>query len=288
MCIITLTTDLGLKDHYVAALKGQLLRQVASCTIVDISHQVQPFDIGEAAYYINNVAADFPEGTIHYLGVDQLPYLPIARPQDAIHPLVMQLQGQFFVGCDNGIFSLIRRYEEAEDIVRLDGLHTPDSLRAPARHIYLPAIAALASGKPLRTLGEPQASVRRAFTVQPTVNPQLIKGVVIHHDKYGNVIVNIDKVLFEKVGAGHPFTIYFKDSRYFIERLSSSYSDVPQGEKLALFNEDGFLEIAINKGVIDNGGGAATLLGLRIKDTVRVEFHPKGSAPTIEALFPKA
>src|SRR5690606_24501810 len=109
--------------------------------------------------------------------------------------------------------------------------------------------------------GEPIKSIRKAFTTQPTLGDDLIKGTVIHEDKYGNVIVNITEKLFHEIGAGNPFTIYFKNSRYFIESISSNYYDVPMGEKLALFNDDGFLEIAINKGVQGSGGGASSLLG---------------------------
>ena len=287
MRIITLTTDLGLKDHYVASLKGQLVSQIEGCMIVDVSHLVQPFNIAQAAYYINNVIEDFPEGTIHYLGVDSLPYISIGSAEANLYPLVMELKGQFFVGCDNGVFSLINNYTEATKIIRLDDFRPKLALRFPTRNIYVPAIVALAQGKSLADMGEEVTEIRKAFTTQPTIEKDLVKGTVIHEDKYGNVIVNITEKLFNEVGSGNPFTIYFKNSRYFIENISSNYYDVPMGEKLALFNDSGFLEIAINKGVQDNGGGASTLLGLHVKDTIRIEFHPKGSKDNIDALFPK-
>ena len=129
-------------------------------------------------------------------------------------------------------------------------------------------------------------NIRKAFTQQPIVEENLIKGAVIHKDKYGNVMINITEKLFNEVGLGSPFTIYFKSTEYYIDKISSNYYDVPPGEKLALFNEDGYLEIAINKGVKGSGGGAASLLGLDVKDLIRVEFHPKGSKDNIEALFP--
>jgi S-adenosylmethionine hydrolase len=286
MTIITLTTDLGLRDHYVASLKGQLLSQVSDCQIVDISHDVQPFNLAEAAYYVNNVAEDFPEGTIHFIGVDHLPHISIENEDANLYPIVMKLKGQFFVGCDNGLFSLIDGYEEAEEVVRINDFSAKSALRFPTRNIYIPAIVALSSGSSLKEIGEPFDKLRRAFTTQPTIEKDLIKGTVIHMDKYGNVIVNISEKLFHEVGSGNPFTIYFRHSQYFIERISSNYYDVPQGEKLALFNDNGFLEIAINKGVQGSGGGAASLLGMNVKDTIRVEFHPRGSKDNIEALFP--
>lgn len=286
MSIITLTTDLGLKDHYVAAIKGQLLSQIPQANVIDISHDVQPFNLAEAAYYVNNVMEDFPEGTVHFIGVDHLPRISIGSDKN-LYPLVMKLKGQFFVGCDNGIFSLIDGYEEAEKIIRIDDFSAKSSLRFPTRNIYLPTIIALSTGKSLDDLGEEVDEIRKAFTTQPTIEQNLIKGTVIHEDKYGNVIINITERLFNEVGAGNPFTIYFKNSQYFIESISSNYHDVPTGEKLAIFNDDGFLEIAINKGVQGAGGGASSLLGLHSKDTIRIEFHPKGSKDNIESLFPQ-
>ncbi len=285
MRIITLTTDLGLKDHYVAALKGQLMSKIDACQMIDISHDVQPFNVAEAAYYINNVIEDFPEGTIHYIGVDSLPYISIGAAEDNLYPLVMELNGHFFVGCDNGIFSLIKDYENATKIIRLDDFSAKSSLRFPTRNIYVPAIVDLCKGKSLSDMGEDMPNIRKAFTTQPTILKDLIKGTVIHEDKYGNVIVNITEKLFNEVGGGNPFTIYFKNSKYFIENISSNYYDVPMGEKLAIFNDNGFLEIAINKGVQGNGGGAASLLGLHVKDVIRIEFHPKGSKDRIDDLF---
>ncbi|MCB9223489.1 MAG: SAM-dependent chlorinase/fluorinase [Crocinitomicaceae bacterium] len=286
MSIITLTTDLGLKDHYVAAIKAQLLSQLPASQIVDISHEVQPFNLAEAAYYINNVFEDFPAGTVHFIGVDHLPHISIGDDNN-LYPLVMKLKDQFFVGCDNGIFSLIKNFEQAEKIVRIDDFSAKQALRFPTRNIYIPTVIALSKGIDLNELGEEVTNIRKAFTTQPIVEKDLIKGTVIHEDKYGNVIVNISEKLFNEVGAGNPFTIYFKNSQYFIENISSNYHDVPTGEKLAIFNDDGFLEIAINKGVQGAGGGASSLLGLHSKDTIRIEFHPKGSKDNIEALFPQ-
>jgi S-adenosylmethionine hydrolase len=285
MSIITLTTDLGLKDHYVAAIKGQLMKEVPGCHIIDISHDVQPFNLAEAAYYVNNVIADFPEGTVHFIGVDHLPRITIGSDKN-LYPLVMKLKGQFFVGCDNGIFSLINGYESADQIVRIDDFSAKSALRFPTRNIYIPTVVALSKGTALEDIGEVVTEIRKAFTTQPTIETNLIKGTVIHEDKYGNVIINITEKLFNEVGGGNPFTIYFKQFQYHIETISANYHDVPTGEKLAIFNDDGFLEIAINKGVQGAGGGAASLLGLHVKDTIRIEFHPKGSKDNIESLFP--
>lgn len=287
MQIVTLTTDLGLTDHYVASLKGQLYTALEEkITVVDVSHNIQPFNIAQAAFFVNNILNDFPPGTIHFLGVDALPQISIGNPESNMYPLIMELNGHFFIGCDNGIFSLLKDYEQATQVVRIDDFTSKFALRYPTRHIYIPAIVKLVSGNNLAELGEPIQSIRKVFTTQPIIEKNLIKGSVIHIDKYGNVIVNITEKLFNEVGNGNPFTIYFKNSQYFIERISKNYHEVPTAEKLALFNECGFLEIAINKGVSGNGGGAGSLLGLSVGEIIRMEFHPKGSKDNIDSLFP--
>jgi len=182
---------------------------------------------------------------------------------------------------------LTNNLKEAEEIIRIDDFSAKFALRFPTRYIYVPTIKRLTEGESMTTMGEPVESVKKVFTTQPTLGSDLIKGTVIHIDKYGNVIVNITERLFNEVGNGNPFTIYFKSSQYFIETISKNYHEVPTAEKLALFNESGFLEIAINKGVKGNGGGAGSLLGLAVGDIVRMEFHPKGSKDNIEALFPR-
>jgi len=199
----------------------------------------------------------------------------------------MKLKGQYFVGCDNGLFSLLKDYEKAEAMVRLDDFSAEFALRYPTKHIYIPAILSLLNGSKIEELGEKMDNIRKVFTTQPIVELDLIKGQVIHIDKYGNVVANISEKLFNEEGRGNAFTIYFRNQQYFIEKISKNYNEVPTGEKLALFNANGFLEIAINKGVHGNGGGAGSLLGLGVGDIIRMEFHPKGSKDNIDALFSK-
>jgi len=285
MKIVTLTSDLGLTDHYVATLKGALLSQIGDLSIVDISHDVQSFNIAQAAFYVNNCFNDFPKGTVHFIDVDSTPQISIGNPDHNMYPIIMMLSGHYFVGCDNGFFSLINGYQQAEKIVRIDSFLDGGILKSAAKSIYIPAIKKILNGESLEAIGEEMHGVRQAFTTQPTLETNLIKGTVIHVDKFGNVIVNITADIFQKSGKGNAFTIYFKNSQYFIEQISDYYSDVPTGEKLAMFNDNGFLEIAINKGTVGSGGGASSLLGLNVKDMVRIEFHPKGSKNRIEDLF---
>ena len=287
MRIVTLTTDLGLQDHYVASLKGQLLSQNSDIQIVDVSHNVEPFNVAQASFFVNNIIKDFPEGTIHFIGVDCIPVININSPKLNFYPVIMLLKGHYFVGLDNGFFSLLPDFHDAEEIIQIHDFSSKPALRYPTKHIYIPAILSLVNGKKLSELGDKMTTVRRAFTTQATTDANLIKGSIIHVDHYGNVIVNISESLFKKIGKGEAFTIYFRQSKYFIERIVDNYNEVPVGEKLALFNNSGHLEIAINKGIKGSGGGASTLLGLKVGDTIRIEFHPRGSKDNIESLFPE-
>ena len=286
MQIVTLTTDLGLKDHFVAALKGQLLSKTTSIQIVDISHQVTPFSIVEASYYINNIISDFPDGTIHFIGVDSIPNISINNHHSNHYPIVMRLNNQFIVGNDNGVFSLLKNYKDATEIVRLD-FSSKNAFSHPFKNIYVPAIQNILEGKVLSEIGDEITieDLTVSITQQPVSIENKILGTIIHIDNYGNVIVNISENLFKSVGKNNPFVIYFRGKKHFIDRISENYNEVPTGEKLALFNENGWLEIAINKGTTETGGSASSLLGLKIKDAIRIEFHPKGSKDSINDLF---
>ncbi len=286
MQIVTLTTDLGLKDHYVGALKGQLLSKKSDLQLIDISHNVEPFNIAEAAFFINNIIKDFPENTIHFIGVDSVPEISINSHQTNKYPTVVKLHGQYFIGNDNGVFTLLKDFHLIEEVVRLD-FSSKNAFRHPFKNIYVPAIIKIANHHKIENLGEKieLKELNRTISINALTNENMIKGAVIHVDNYENVIVNVTETLFNQIGKGNPFTIYFRTKNYFIDRISENYNEVPISEKLALFNENGWLEIAINKGTKHTGGGAASLLGLKRNDLIRIEFHPKGSKDKIDDLF---
>ncbi len=286
MSIITLTSDMGLQDHYVGALKGFILKQCPNAVLIDISHHVQPFNILQASFFVQNCINDFPEGTIHLIAVNSEPVINFGRPEDGKFPSIMKYKGQYFVSTDNGIFSLLLKDAVPEKIYRIDGaVSSPDALRYPAKNILAKAAAQLANGISLDEIGEKVEHYNKAFAVNAVIEENLIKGTVIHIDHYGNAITNITEELFRRIGNDEPFTIFFRRKEYFIDEISLTYSDVPEGEKLALFNSAGHLEIAINKGVSGNGGGANSLFGLHVNDIIRIEFAPRGSKSTIDSLF---
>jgi S-adenosylmethionine hydrolase len=198
----------------------------------------------------------------------------------------MQLKGQFFVGNDNGIFSLLLRNQEPQGLWAIDDvLSQPELMKFPTKNILAPAACRLANGEKPGDFASPTKSYKKAFRINPVIDGNTLKGSVIHIDHYGNLITNIRQDDFYRLGRNIPFIIYFRQKEYFIDEISLGYNEVPAGEKVAIFNDEGLLEIAINKGTPENGGGASQLFGLQVGDVVRIEFTPRGSRETISSLF---
>ena len=265
MSIITLTSDMGIKDYYLASIKGAIYKALPDAKIVDVTHQITPFDIAQAAFIVKNTYPDFPENTIHIISVDP-------EPNANSSHIVIYQDGQYFIGNDNGMFSLL--FDELpEQIWKLTPPPKIGSSSFPSKSIFVWAATLLAQGSRLEDIAERTDSIKMRVAFRPVIEADLIKGSVIFIDGYGNVITNIDKSLFESVRDGRKFTIYFRGESYGINKISESYNNVPPGEKLAIFGAGKFLEIAINKGVEGSGGGANKLFGLKLSDIVRIEFQ---------------
>lgn len=265
MSIITLTSDMGIKDFYLASIKGTIYKALPDAKIVDITHHITPFDIAQAAFIVKNTYPDFPENTIHIISVDPEPSL-------GSNHIVIYEKGQYFIGNDNGMFSLIFD-EKPEQIWKLTPPPKLGSSSFPSKSIFVWAATLLAQGSRLEDIAERTDNYKMRVAFRPVVESNLIKGSVIFIDGYGNVITNIDKKLFDSVLKDRKFTIYFRGESYGIDKICESYNEVPPGEKLAIFGAGNFLEIAINKGVEGSGGGANKLFGLKLNDTIRIEFQ---------------
>lgn len=257
MAIITLTTDLGDKDIYQAALKGSILKLLPSVTIVDITHSVPSFNIPQASFLLKNSYHYFPDKTVHLIGIDTV-------YNEETKYLALRYRNHYFVGSDNGIFSLM--FDEAPDeIVEVNIMQDLKFLHFPLADIFVKAACHLAKGGLLSDIGTPVQNIDKKMTIQPVIESQLIRGSVIYIDAFENVITNITKNLFSSVQKGRNFVLNFKRNEK-IEKLSWHYNEVPEGEKLCLFGISNHLEIAINK------GKASGLLGLHIGDIIRIEF----------------
>jgi S-adenosylmethionine hydrolase len=286
MGIITLTTDMGLRDHYVSSLKGAIYSNFPDARIIDISHQVSAFNISQAAYFLKNAQSSFPEGTVHVIGVDAEPNVNFTEPEKSELPMIMKYADQYYVGVNNGIFSLILGSDKYQELWQMeDVLSQPELMNFPTKNILIPAACKIAMRNEFNTFCSPADRLKRVIPLSPVLEGHTIKAAVIHIDHYGNVITNVHKNDFYRLGKNVPFVIYFRQKEYYIDKISIGFNDVPAGEKVALFNDSGYLEIAINKGTPDNGGGASNLFGLRLKDIIRIEFTPRGSRQTLESFF---
>lgn len=256
MSVITLTTDFGLKDHYAAALRGRLLRIAPGTVISDVTHLIPAYDIQQAAWVLRNTFAEYPEGSVHIIAVG-------AGLSRRFGHVAAKLGGHYFIGCDNGFFSLFGEQRPEHVVLLSRGEDVATTFIA--RDIYAPAAAQLISGTPLSALGTELSGVVEKLQRRHPPEENVLKGAVAYVDSFGNLITDITRSNFDQTGRGRRFALELIGDE--INQLHTAYADVPEGEKLALFNSAGVLEIAINQ------GKAASLLSLRLNDVVRIVFE---------------
>jgi S-adenosyl-L-methionine hydrolase (adenosine-forming) len=255
MAIITLLTDSGESDHYVAAVKARILSINPGLNMIDISHKIAACDIAHGAYVLKSAFRDFPNGTVHLVGVDSS-----GNRDDAY--LALQLEDHFFVGVDNGLFGLISD-KNHQQVVQLNSVN-PIQTTFPEKDILAPAAARLASGVTITTLGKPLSEFRKSMNRQVKATKRIIAGHVVRVDNYGNLITNIAKVDFDILTKGRTFTIQFGGEKF--RRIHTNYYQTEQGDCFLIFNSQDLLEIGIYK------GNASELLGLQYDSPVNVTF----------------
>lgn len=261
MQIITLTTDLGLRDYYLASVKGSIYSELTNVSVVDISHEITKFNVQEAAFLLKNCYADFPKGTIHITGV-QTDY------GNSNSHLLIERDGHYFLGSDNGLFSIM--FDDNNFTARK--LHIPPDitdLTFAAKSLYVRAAVFLAKGGKPGVLGSEYNDVNKAITIQPIANENNIRGMVSHIDSYGNLITNITKQLYDRVSRKRIGKVEFRDSSFNINQIAKYYTDVTAGEATAIFNSAGLMEVSINS------GNASKLMGMKVNDPVTVTFQNK-------------
>ncbi|MBC8320818.1 MAG: SAM-dependent chlorinase/fluorinase [Bacteroidetes bacterium] len=256
MGIITLISDWGLSDYYVAAVKGMIYKFHPEAKIVDITHQIQPFNSAEAAYILKNTYKSFPDGTVHIIGINTEESLK------DVH-IVAYYDKQYFIGTDDGIFSLIFD-DEPDSINELDIRLETSSHTFSSRDRFAKAAALLLKNGNPEELGPLRQGLVKKMLFNPVINEDSLKGMIIHIDNYNNLITNITKNDFKKFTSGAQFEISFRSQKYKVSEIQDSYGDVRPGEMVALFTGNGILEIAINK------GKAASLLGIHKNDPILI------------------
>ncbi len=264
--IITLTSDFGLKDHYVGALKGLIFSKLPEINIVDISHQISPFALQEAAYIVNASYRYFPKRTIHLVLVD-------AEVSQNKKPVIVIWDNHYFLSADAGVLSLLTANKQPEAIIAL-----PFTEDQSAIELFANAAAEIANGKSVYEMGEILDTLKDYQSQRAIVSADdsQIVGQIIYLDNYENAVSNISKDLFERTRKGRDFEIIFRS--YSIQKIYHKYIEFGEeplakvGEKLAIFNSSGFLEIGLYKGNKRSGGTASSLLGIEYESTISVKF----------------
>ena len=248
MPVITLTSDIGRQDFLVGAIKGQLLLENDQFNIVDISHDVAPFNYPQAAYVCRNAIKNFAPGTFHLIFVNLFEHKPE-------HLLLIKHHGHY-IGCaDNGLITMILE-ELPEKMVALPLLKSAQKNTIYCASVFAKALNDISNGKTMEEIGDDTVSINVKNHLRPLSGDKWLEGQIIFIDNFENVIINITREEFEEQRKGRSFKIVFKRDE-IIDKICETYADVPESEKLALFNSAGYLEIAINK------GNAAGLFGLQ-------------------------
>ena len=256
MAIVTLLTDSGESDHYVASIKAKIISLNPGIRVEDITHNIKPSDIAHAAFVLRNVFRDFPKGTVHLVGVNST-----GNKGEAF--IALQLEDHFFVGCDNGLFGLISERPH-QQLVALNAINTI-STTFPERDIFAHAAVKLASGIAITNLGKPMPMYKKMIDRQIKATKKQITGTIVRVDNMGNLITNISKEVFDILSEGKVYTIMFGGEKF--KKFHTQYNQAEQGECFIVFNSSGLLEIGIYK------GNASELLGLDYDGVVNILFE---------------
>ena len=276
MSLITLTTDFGNKDHFVGSLKGALHNEIKNINIIDISHNISPFNIIEGAYIIQNSYKNFPEVSIHIIGIDS------EKTPEQNH-IAMILDGHYFICANNGIMSLISSKINPEKIIEIN-IHNEESTSFPVLDVFVKVAAHIYRGGSIDLVGKRIYELKELYDINPIINEKNkeITGNIIYIDNYENVVTNISKTIFDEFGKSRPYSINARN--YKFESIVNSYSEAikfdvkkeirkEDGKKIALFNKSNFLELAIYKSIPGKTGGASSLFGLKYRDIVTIQFE---------------
>ena len=253
MAIVTLTSDFGHRDAYVAILKATLLTLDANITLIDVSHEIDPANIAHGAFLVGSAYANFPKKTVHLVAVDSL-----GTPDNKF--IAIEIDEHYFIGADNGLLSLVSEFEPDQVVLISQGEKTS----FPAKDIMAARAVKLANGSTLADLGKDYPEMKKFLRRSVKANKQEIVGHVAHIDHFGNLITNISQRDFDILSKGKKYTIGI--GKEYISQLNNSPSEVEAGDCFVLFNHLGLLEIGIKN------GRASQLLGLEYDSQVWIKF----------------
>jgi hypothetical protein len=241
--IITLTTDFGLKDPYIAEMKAVILSISPTATIVDITHEIEKFNIRMGAYILASASKYFPKGTIHVAVVD--PGVGTKR-----RPILIQTKHDFYIGPDNGVLVLAAENKGIEHVSEISNrkLMLPKiSNTLHGRDIFAPAAAHLADGTSPSEFGQEIHNIVTPEFAKIIRRKNMLVGEVLHTDSFGNIITNLGEKELDLIGAKSMVDIRLKNVRLKL-KLCKAYAEAKPQESLAIIGSHNFLEISINQG----------------------------------------
>ena len=258
--IITLLTDFGTKDHYVASMKGTIFNINPRCTLIDITHHVTPHNIKEGAFLLANAYSFFPKGTIHLSVVD--PGVGGLRT-----PVLFVTTNYFFVGPDNGLFTFVLKREKVKKVVALTNpkyFLSHLSTTFHGRDLFAPVAAHLSLGVKPEAFGSELDSWVELDFEKPRIREGRLIGEILLIDAFGNLISNIDEKGLLHFIKDHSFMI--KIGRKIIQDLKKGYWEGKRNEPITLIGSGGFLEISVRE------GNAQKMLKIKKGDRIIVEI----------------
>lgn len=245
MYFITLTSDFGLKNHYAASVKGKILSHISNVQLIDISHQISPYNLQQAVYIFKNAYMHFPKNTIHFVFNDLY-----ANKKNKL--LYVYENGHHIFCPDNGFITLLFEDKPIKIYTIQETLNSYNYLEVAWQYCRVVESLIQESSAYLRITSIDQIVVKQSL--QFATHGDEFEAQVLYIDEYGNVILNLTNQYFEELRKGRSFKIKFMRDEE-ISKIHRHYYDVAVNEKLCLFNAGGYLEIAINK------GNAARLFG---------------------------
>lgn len=259
--LITLLSDFGLKDPYVAEMKAVISTISPVARIVDITHSVEKFNVTMGAFVLASASRYFPKGTIHVAVVD--PGVGTKRL-----PILVETNNAYYVGPDNGVLMLAAQNEGVRQVRKMTNkklMLSEMSFTFHGRDVFAPAAAHLANGTEPHDFGPELSMYRVPRFVKTSFRAGRLHGEVIHIDDFGNIITNITKENLDRISAESEETLEIKLKNTVMHlKFCAAYGDAPRTRPLVLIDSDNFLEIAINQ------GDAAKKLKVRVGNRVTV------------------
>ena len=274
MSIITFTSDYGLVDHRVPSVKGKILSLNENVKIIDISHEIQAYNLLQTAYIVRNAYSFFPKGTVHIIAVDSF----YTKDRKCI---LYQADGHYFIAADNGVLSLIFYDIKPEAVYEITfNNRFDDEVNFTSTDIFAPVAVHLKNGGLPEVIGRKYKNPKQLSFPRAVYNEseRMIIGEIMYIDNFGNVISNISKKFFEKNGVGYEnFIVKFRNLA--LSKIYNQYTEFISdwqneheyhGKSVAIFNDAGLLELTIYKGNSQNG--AKTLFGMKVGESIYIEL----------------